>query len=487
MKKVVIFAVIVGAILLLLPPVVGSQAQSRIEASAAEWSELSGGYLEIAVEDYDKGWFASTAKLRFRFTDAYIEANPLFQADTPDGRPLADVFAEGLTQDLEIAHGPILLGDNTGFGLGEVVTVWDGGDEPELKRLLEQTGNDYFLRSAVTLGMTGSGDIVVDAPPFTLQAPADDVEQVVFAGAEATGTVDVATSHIVMTGQMNGFSVVSADGEAVVERTRIDFDMQYPETDPYGLGGGEVVIDRIVALSESQTAIDLQQAKFGFNSNKGDDDKVSMDVTYAINAIKGSDVDLKDLNITFGMGQLDAGALREMQALSATATPDPTDPLAAMNIYREPIYDLLAGGMTMHFDPLRFNYDSQAFKAKLNVATKPGNLPEKAAFTLDNPLIFMNLFAITADLSIDKNLAMELAIPQLKEQLAAGVPEGTEVSDVELEDMARAQAPMMLGALVGQGLILEEGANYRVSATYDNGALMVNGTPMPLGALMSGG
>ncbi len=486
MKKIVIIAMIIGAVLLLLPPVVGSQAQSRIEASAAAWSEVSGGYLEVAVEDYDKGWFASSAKLRFRFTDAYIEANPLFQADTADGRPLAEIFAEGLTQDIDIAHGPIILGQHTGLGLGEVVSIWDGGDEPELKRLLEQTGNDYFVRSAVTLGLTGAGDIVVDAPPFTLQAPADDVEQIVFAGAEATGTVDVATSHIVMTGQMNGFSVTGSDGEAVVERTRIDIDMAYPETDPYGLGGGEVVIDRIVALSESQTAIDLQQAKFGFNSNKDDDNKVSMDITYAVDAIKGADMDLKDLNITFGMGQLDAGALREIQTLSAGATPEASDPLAVMNVYREPIYDLLAGGMTMHFDPLRFNYDSQAFDAKLNVATKPGNLPEKAAFTLDNPLIFMNLFAITADLSINKNLAMELAVPQLKEQLAAGVPEGTEVSDTELEDMARAQAPMMLGALVGQGLIVDEGANYRVSATYDNGALMVNGTPMPLGALMGG-
>ena len=77
-------------------------------------------------------------------------------------------------------------------------------------------------------------------------------------------------------------------------------------------------------------------------------------------------------------------------------------------------------------------------------------------------------------------------MPQLKEQLIAGVPEGTEISETELEDMARAQAPMMLGAMVGQGFIRDEGTTYRVSASYDNGALTVNGTPMPLGALMGG-
>ena len=61
------------------------------------------------------------------------------------------------------------------------------------------------------------------------------------------------------------------------------------------------------------------------------------------------------------------------------------------------------------------------------------------------------------------------------------------MDDAELEDMAKAQAPMMLAAMVAQGYIRDEGANYSVSASFDNGALTVNGNPIPLGALMGAG
>ena len=59
------------------------------------------------------------------------------------------------------------------------------------------------------------------------------------------------------------------------------------------------------------------------------------------------------------------------------------------------------------------------------------------------------------------------------------------VNDAELEEMARVQAPMMIGALVGQGILREEGNNYVVQASYDNGALLVNDNPFPLGAMLN--
>ncbi len=490
MKKFAIFAVAIAAILLLLPPVVGSQAESRIEASLANSNEMTGGYVAVSLEDYEKGWFSSSGKLRFRLTDAYIEANPLFQADTPEGRPLADAFGEGLTQAITVNHGPLLFGESQGVGLGEVISTWDGGDEPELKSLLAKTGNDYFLRSRMTIGLTGMGDLHLDAPAFTVRDVDDDVEEIVFAGASASGSIDMSDTHVVLSGQMNGFSVTGGDGEAVVERMRMDLDVRYPESDPYGLGSAEVIMDRIVALSADATAIDLKQAKIGYSSKKDDNGKVHVDITYAIGGVSAPGLDLEDLQVSFTMEQLDPGALSAMQRLSDDMMPaDPAgaDPLAAMAAFNDPIYDLLAGGMGMRFDPMRFTYDDQAFDARLNIQTKSGNLPPKDAFSLDNPLIFMNLFAVDADLSLDKNLALLLAIPQLKEQLAAGIPEGTDMDDAELEDMAKAQAPMMLAAMVAQGYIRDEGANYSVSASFDNGALTVNGNPIPLGALMGAG
>ena len=113
-------------------------------------------------------------------------------------------------------------------------------------------------------------------------------------------------------------------------------------------------------------------------------------------------------------------------------------------------------------------------------------LPERAAFSFDNPLIFLNLFKVDADVLVNKALATEMAIPQFKQQLLAGVPEGVDITDEQLQQMAEAQAPMMLGAMVGQGYLVEENDNYRLQAKYDNGAFTINGNPLPLGALLGG-
>ena len=85
---------------------------------------------------------------------------------------------------------------------------------------------------------------------------------------------------------------------------------------------------------------------------------------------------------------------------------------------------------------------------------------------------------------MNKDLAATLAAPQIKSQLAAGVPADQEVTPEQLDQMAQAQAPMMLAGFVQQGFLTESPQGYQLKASYDNGALTLNGNPFPLGALM---
>lgn len=196
---------------------------------------------------------------------------------------------------------------------------------------------------------------------------------------------------------------------------------------------------------------------------------------------------MENLELGFVLQEINAATLIKMQELGNNMPADPNDADALMALFTEPTYDMLAGGVVAKLEPVRFSYNNQPFDADMTIRAKPANLPPKNAFTLDNPLIFMNLFAVDANLTVDSAMAIEMAIPQVKQQLLAGVPEGTEVDEAQLDDMARAQAPMMMGALVGQGILRQEGSNYVMNAQYDNGALLVNGNPMPLGQMLGGG
>ena len=51
----------------------------------------------------------------------------------------------------------------------------------------------------------------------------------------------------------------------------------------------------------------------------------------------------------------------------------------------------------------------------------------------------------------------------------------------QLDYMAEAQSGFMLTILVGQGMLIEDGDNYRSSLDYTDGALTLNGGPLPFG------
>jgi uncharacterized protein YdgA (DUF945 family) len=486
-KKFALIFVALIIVLLLTPPLLGMRAQDQLEQSITRLAVQSGAYIDISLEDYESNWFSSSGRIQFRVSSAFLEANPLFQQDDQQQDNLADAMRAGFSQQIDVLHGPLLLGEQTSFGLGTVVSTIDGSANPGLAELLSQTGNDYFLRSSMKIGFTGMGDISVEAPPFQIDRSENQLGSVIFAGATANGHLNLADLHMVIEGQVNGLSFIGNLGEAVIESISFSGDMAYPESDPYGLGHGKITLDRLVAINEDQTTLDLSSAKVEFASTKDSANKIDLSITYAIEALNAPDASFRDMQITFIMAGLDPHTLVELQTLGNTLAPEAIDSAQALAQLTTPIYDILAGGASLSVNPVRFIYNDQPFQAALKMQSKPANLPARDAFSIDNPMLLLNLFAIDADLLVDAALALEVVVPLLKQQLAAGVPQGAEVTEAELEDMARAQAPMVLGTLITQGILRQEGSNYVVNARYDNGELVVNGNPFPLGAVFGQG
>lgn len=486
MKKVTLIATSIAVILLFIPFVLGMQAQNALEQGVNSATEQYGGYINAELEDFDRGWFSSTGKIRVGFSQEYVTSMPALQASMPDGELIGDLLAKGFAQDIEISHGPF-TGD--GLGLGRVVSTIDANSHPDLSDFLTKTGNTYLLRSAMTLGFGGAGSVSMDAPAFQISDFSDNLDDMVFAGAAATGSIDFSDLHFQVEGHMNGLSLVSSQGEALVERTTFISNMTYPEHAPYGLGDGAIKVSRVVALSGNQANFDMRQANITFATTQSEtadptQAKVALELSYVVEELIAAGTELKDLEVSFGMEELDSLTLAKLQNLGRHVQANPNDVAEILAQFTDPLYDLLAGGAVVKVDPVRFVYNDQPFNAKVVLRSKPDNLPNRSAFSLENPMLLASLFQVDADISIDQQLATELAIPQLKQQLLAGVPADTEVDDAQLEQMARAQAPMMMGALVGQGMLREDGTNYTVQAQYDNGALLVNGTPIPLGAML---
>ena len=145
---------------------------------------------------------------------------------------------------------------------------------------------------------------------------------------------------------------------------------------------------------------------------------------------------------------------------------------------------MIKNGAEINIGPATLNYNDLPAELTFTIASKSEQLPDRSAFSLENPLMLIGLIKADLDLNVHKDLAAMLAVPQLKAQLAAGVPPGEQIDEAQLERMAQAQAPAMLGGFVQQGFAREEGDRYILKAGYDNGSMTINGNPFPLGALL---
>jgi uncharacterized protein YdgA (DUF945 family) len=96
---------------------------------------------------------------------------------------------------------------------------------------------------------------------------------------------------------------------------------------------------------------------------------------------------------------------------------------------------------------------------------------------LDNPLLVLGLVNASADLRLSKALAQRLATLAAETQLGA---DGSLPPD-ELRYLAEGQSSFMLTMLLSQGLLAEDGDDYATALTYADGALTVNGNPLPFG------
>ncbi|MEM7080054.1 MAG: DUF945 family protein [Pseudomonadota bacterium] len=191
-------------------------------------------------------------------------------------------------------------------------------------------------------------------------------------------------------------------------------------------------------------------------------------------------VNVSAANLTVGIARVHVDAVTELQTMQGQLSAD--DPAANTRLV-DLTHTVLSESPSMSL-ATRFVFNDQPFSADLQIGTDPDQLPPRASFSFDNPLLLVPMLKVTLNMSVHEQLAAAMMAPQLKAQLMAGMPEGTEVDDAQLDQMVQAQVPMMIGGLTAQGYLTKEGDQLEMNASFDGQQLLLNGQPIPLAALL---
>jgi len=466
-KLVATVAVLIALSLLAVPRVLGSITEARVRSRVDAID--AGGVLSAEVTSFERGWFGSSAKIELGLAPQYLAQLAGFGAAPSD-------IGSRATITVDFGHGPVAVLDGVHLGWSKMVARLDP-EMPGVSQLQEQLGVPYLFEFRGRTGFAGGLAFDADMPPIDLPV---DAAHLKFSGAFLEGTFS--GGALESNAHIDSVEFSSPTGTFALSDLRAATDNQI--LSQYVMpGAAEFSIGRVAVIDALRgTTPVFEASSLTVTSDVSLDEAgalMSMQVNYGIDSVRIEDMEVTAATLGVVARNVDVAAMEAyataVNEFAGSAAAE--DPAALLASLAPQIERALAAGPSVTIDPISFRVDGEPFDGRVELATNTARLPPPGTLDLDNPLLVLGLLNTDAELRVSKSLAQRLAV--LASQLQLGY-DGTLPPD-QLEYMAEAQAGLLLVTLVGQGVLLEEGDGYRTALRFADGALTLNGSPLPFG------
>ncbi len=454
MKKLRIILLVILVLIVGLPPLFGMLTESAVRARVDSMRDE--GPLQVTVEEYDRGWFASRALLSIAPGTAGGTA----------GETLLEDLVEPMRVTVDFTHGPAAVQDGLFLGFTDMRARPAG-------TATGPTAIDFDFRAQTTFG--GNLNFVGEIMPFDA---ATDGGEVRFSGGRVRGTLageqieawlDIDTlqyARAALTVSLLGVHA-SMDHERVSQYVRpgvMTLAVDRMSVD-LGTGADSTILDMRALGVDASTALDDARAH------------LSGAVRLAIDRLLvGRETEVTNVLLDAAAEQLEVNAFEAyMRAARHAADND-----AANGDQVEPaVLRLLEGGPTLSIDALRFAVDGEPVEASAQATVDGSALPSAGAASLRDIGLWMAVLDGQAEIAAAKSLAEQAAMAFARSQLRGRMMAGEALSPEAIDDMARAQAGIAIALLAAQGLLEDTGSLYRTALRLEDGRLTINGQGLP--------
>ena len=464
MKKVAIFAVAaVALVLLALPPVLGTLTESQVRARVAALD--ASGVLKASVRAYERGWFRSRARISLALAPQTIAR--LDELGAALGLPpLSGALDRRLPLALEIAHGPLALLDGAYFGWSKVVARPDSLAR-SVASLEQGLGVPYLFEFRGRTSFTGGLSFDASLPMVDLGA---DGVHVAFSGGDIDGAL---VGQRLVSGSLVGdFALTSPPGSVTIRNVRVGTDIELGSSNALP-GDATLSIEQLAIVdAERGDSPVLDAANVKIATKVGLDPHTTLldlHAAYDSESLLLYGTRVADASVGITLDKIDVAALDRYLRLTERVS------LGADSAIEvgEALAQTLAAGPSFTIDPLRFRIDGEPFTARLEVGTNPAAFAA-GSVDLDNWLALLPALRSSATLDVSKKLARDIAVLTAEMRY---VDDGMPPQQRRL--LADAQAGLMLVTLTSQGILVDAGDTYRAELRLADGALTLNGGPLP--------
>ena len=455
-------AVLAVVVSMLLPPIIGAVARSLLDDIDRD-VPIGQGFgpaadVYVAFDDWDAGWFSSTAYVSLDSSGREGEAGAL---STPVPVPVT------------LRHGPVLAGTPSGLGWASIELVLDGSVHPLFGRMLQEWGvDDAAAHLGVLVGLGGSIKIGAELPPVQntpqYRTPRDRDRQFDFRGLEATATLDLGGDSFDLVGEFGGLRIVEDRNR--LDIGRINFAAGASKVSAFpGLWLSDAWIGGTgFTIREGDGGIEAED--FGLRVNTGiRGDAFDAALQGDVSQLLFDRVRLSDLAVEFSL-QCAADALANLMRLAVRMQDSHTSDLGfAIDsgvAMATTVDSFLRERLTVGIDRLSFMHEDRSASATLAVEFRGDELP--GYFDIKG---LEEILANPAELpaSADLDVAFHRDLPR---GLASTVgPDAREVVDSVLLNLVR------------MGVFEAHDDDYTMQVRYGNGTLDINGEQLDLSYL----
>ena len=432
-KSVVIVLVLLAAIVLVSPAIVGRLAERSMDENL-NWAASESGAVKVTSEHYDRGWFSSEGQHRIELRE---------------GDLLSAV--QMIAGPMEADDLPVLI----------INTRLDHGLIPVASMSREQGSLTPGLGSAVsTLQLELADGELIDLPGtiFSKVSLGGELESkyVLEAGSRSAGgaeagwgdtsinvTTDPQTGKVSFDGKVDELFMKS-DGDAVT-LSGLQFEgVQRPTQYGIAVGSAKISLGKLAVNTMMGGAVNQLEALSIDARSDLDGERVDADADMSMRFAGLPQFEDALVDIAFRLNDADARALGNIQRASQDAA-TAADPMALYASLETDLKRLFAAGFDFSFD-------------RFDVTIPQGKIVSNMNFS------FAASDAATFEwtsLLLGTEAAVEFSVPaELVETFGQGNPQ--------------------IAAAIGGGYLLKKGDAYELKALLKKGLLTVNGAPIPI-------
>jgi uncharacterized protein YdgA (DUF945 family) len=439
-------------------------------------------YLKLVNESYSRGFFESKARtvLEIRLPRGTAGENQPFQ----------------LTLAQDIRHGPCPLGKSPDekwqikpvMATIETRLILSPETQSRLAELCAQIPELASMRDYTIIYLDGNGEEHLLIPAFQHTFGQEDKVAVDWKGLSLQVNFTADLKGLTGSLSMPGLEIVGEDLDLRVEDVRSTFN-SHEGVD--GLWLGEASFDvaglEFADTRESEPNAFLIQGFSVNTSSKASGDNINCLVAVRTDQLQFDETQYGPGAFEMEFLNLDAASLARLEETVREQQAQPPQQSA-----EEAQIMLLARYLEILPGLLKNSPEIEV--RQLDVKTSLGDFTGKAKLAFDGRklestqslLALASAITAEAEFKVGERLLRRVATDMMGDKIAAEWQEQEEEapSDDEIDDIVSARIDQQLEALMEQNILVKENEDYRASASYKAGQIVLNGRPLSLQNLM---